>query len=57
MPRNAPTGPYLCRMAEGLRESHGMDQPAIADYLASRPGADAWTVDSVLQEIGAAVEG
>jgi hypothetical protein len=55
LPRNPPTAPYLRRMADGLRESHGMDEDAIATYLATRPGADGWSVEEVREAIGTSV--
>ena len=51
LPRNAPTAAYLHKMADGLRESHGMDDDQIAAYLASRPGAEAWTTAAVAEAI------
>ena len=51
LPRNPPSPAYLRRMADGLRESHGLDDLAIAEYLSSREGAGDWTADSVLAVI------
>jgi len=36
--RNPPSEPYLSTIAEGLRQSHGLSDAAICDYLVARPG-------------------
>lgn len=38
--QNAPSMPYLWTIAQGIRESHGLDDSTIATYLASRTGVD-----------------
>ena len=42
--RNAPSEPYLATVARGLRETHGLSDAALCDYLLTRPGVhQAWT--------------
>jgi hypothetical protein len=36
--RNPPSEPYLATIAKGLRQSHGLSDAAICDYLHGRPG-------------------
>ena len=36
--RNPPSEPYLSTIAKGLRQSHGLSDAAICDYLLGRPG-------------------
>ncbi|MET8654529.1 histone deacetylase [Nocardia aurea] len=48
IPGNPPAPAYLRHLAAGLAESHGWALRRIAEYLATRPGADlSWTPDSV----------
>jgi len=47
-PTAAPTMRYLRHIADGLRESHGLGEGEIADYLVSRPGvAGTYTRDEL----------
>jgi hypothetical protein len=44
----APTAPYLCWIAAGLREAHGWSTGRIAAYLSAAPGArGVWTADEI----------
>ena len=36
--RNSPTSAYLATLVTGLRETHDLTDPEIADYLLGRPG-------------------
>lgn len=45
--RNAPSEAYLLTVARGLRTTHALSDEAVADHLASRPGAAPWTSESV----------
>ncbi|WP_299519344.1 histone deacetylase [uncultured Serinicoccus sp.] len=50
----APTAPYLRTIAEGLRESHGMGEEAVVDYLRSSPAVrEAWSRPDLLEVLGA----
>ncbi len=43
-PTAVPVVGYLHMLAEGLRDAHGLDDAALADYLVRHPGArGAWT--------------
>jgi hypothetical protein len=35
---NAPSADYLALVARGLRQTHGLDDDAVAEHLGSRPG-------------------
>lgn len=50
----APVIGYLNMLAEGLRESHGLSDRAIANYLCGGPGASGhWTPDALLEALEA----
>lgn len=52
---NAPTAPYVTTIARGLRQSHGLDDDAIADYLLGCPGVElAWDRDALAEVLAAA---
>lgn len=52
-PAAAPVIGYLRMLAEGLRESHGLPDADIAEYLVARPGAaGAWTRETLLEALG-----
>ncbi|MBH0775159.1 histone deacetylase [Nocardia bovistercoris] len=54
LPGNPPSPAYLRHLAAGLRESHDWPLPRIAEYLATRPGANLrWTPRSVLTAVTA----
>ena len=47
--RNSPSEAYLTTIALGLRESHGLSDAAICDYLLARPGVrPAWRRERLL---------
>ena len=52
-PLAAPVVGYLHTLAGGLRDAHGLDDAAIADYLVDHPGArGAWTAAALLDALG-----
>lgn len=42
VPLNEPTADYLTILARGLRETHGLGDAAVVDYLLARPGIGSW---------------
>ena len=53
-PTAAPVVGYLHMLAEGLRDAHGLDDTAVADYLVRHPGArEAWTAAALLDALEA----
>ncbi|HMQ26122.1 MAG TPA: hypothetical protein PKA98_09040 [Acidimicrobiales bacterium] len=57
-PTAAPVVGYLHMLAEGLRDAHGLDDAAVADYLVRHPGArEAWTATALLDALEAWVAG
>lgn len=53
VPLTAPSAPYLRVIATGLHEAAHWPAPALAGYLASRPGAAGhWTPEQVLDLLG-----
>ena len=54
----APVIGYLHMLAIGLRDAHGLDDAAVAEYLVGHPGArDTWTVSALLDALAAWEEG
>jgi hypothetical protein len=43
LPANPPTPAYLATLVRGLRDTHDLDDRALADYLLARPGLGGWT--------------
>lgn len=57
-PTAAPVVGYLHTLAEGLRDAHGLDDEAVAEYLVRHPGASgAWTAAALLDALEAWVAG
>ena len=57
-PAAAPVVGYLHMLAEGLRDAHGLDDAAVADYLVRHPGArEAWSAAALLDALAVWVDG